>query len=119
VITRNNVIIVGTVQVSAGGWMPILSIYNPPQTPPASSVPHKLPSSRCMAMQDSEGIRMRLACVCGAVENARGRPGIRLVTRGCKLATSCASTSPPAIRRARMRQVLFPFIKFIPLLMLA
>ncbi|KAH9000367.1 hypothetical protein EDB92DRAFT_1984777 [Lactarius akahatsu] len=34
-ITRNNVIIVGTVQVSAGGWMPILQILplNPNGTP--------------------------------------------------------------------------------------
>ncbi|KAH9012525.1 hypothetical protein EDB84DRAFT_1535694, partial [Lactarius hengduanensis] len=34
-ITRNNVIIVGTVQVSAGGWMPILKILplNPSGTP--------------------------------------------------------------------------------------
>jgi len=28
-INRNHVIIVGTVQVSAGGWMPILQISNP------------------------------------------------------------------------------------------
>ena len=28
-ITRNNVMIVGTVQVTAGGWMPILQIFDP------------------------------------------------------------------------------------------
>jgi hypothetical protein len=32
-ITRNDVIIVGTVQVSAGGWMPILQIVQPNGTP--------------------------------------------------------------------------------------
>ncbi|KAI9458215.1 hypothetical protein BJY52DRAFT_442122 [Lactarius psammicola] len=32
-ITRNDVIIVGTVQVSAGGWMPILQIVPPPPNP--------------------------------------------------------------------------------------
>lgn len=29
-INRNSVIIVGAVQVSAGGWMPILQVYQPP-----------------------------------------------------------------------------------------
>jgi len=32
-ITRHHVIIVGTVQVSAGGWMPILQISNPSAAP--------------------------------------------------------------------------------------
>jgi len=31
-INRNNVFIVGAVQVSAGGWMPILQVYNPMAT---------------------------------------------------------------------------------------
>ncbi|KAF8498587.1 hypothetical protein F5888DRAFT_1690213 [Russula emetica] len=32
-INRNNVVIVGAVQVSAGGWMPILQVYNPIANP--------------------------------------------------------------------------------------
>jgi hypothetical protein len=56
-----------------------------------------------MVMQDLDGIRTRQEFACGAVENARG--GIRLIPRGCKLAMS------RAISRAKMRQVLFPFIK--------
>ena len=32
-ISRNHVVIVGTVQVSAGGWMPILQISNPSAVP--------------------------------------------------------------------------------------
>jgi len=36
-INRNNIVIVGAVQVSAGGWMPILQVYNPVATPSTGS----------------------------------------------------------------------------------
>ncbi|KAH9989816.1 hypothetical protein BJV77DRAFT_948024 [Russula vinacea] len=39
-ITSNNLIIVGAVQVSAGGWMPILQVLNPtPPTPTSHYYP--------------------------------------------------------------------------------
>ncbi len=38
-ITRNNVIIVGTVQVSTGGWMPILQVGLNPGGPPTHLYP--------------------------------------------------------------------------------
>jgi hypothetical protein len=45
-ITRDDVITVGTVQVSAGGWMPILQISKPIATPhfyPAQAYVGKIP----------------------------------------------------------------------------
>jgi hypothetical protein len=38
-INRNSVVIVGAVQVSAGGWMPILQVYHPVATPSTQYYP--------------------------------------------------------------------------------